>query len=106
MRVLIPEDIHSDERRTITQLFTVDIKQVNLFEVQPGVELGNHYHKDTIEYFYVLEGKLKSNNKIMSAGDLFVYYPQENHKIKTITLTKFMTFLTKPFDKLNPDLHK
>lgn len=104
--LLEPDSIHSDSRRTLTQLLTADIKQVNVYEVQPNVTLGNHYHKNTIEYFYVLDGEIESNGKEMRPGDLFVYYPQTLHTITTKTSSRFMTFLTVPYNQENPDLWK
>jgi len=101
-----PQFIHEDSRRKITQLFTADIKQVNLYECKPNVELGNHYHKETVEYFFVLDGEIESNGKTMVPGDLFVYHPQQMHKIVTKTDCRFMTFLTKAFNQESPDLWK
>ena len=101
-----PESVHKDSRRTLTQLLTADIKQVNVYEVEPNVTLGNHYHKETIEYFYILDGEIESNGKTMVAGDLFVYYPQTVHTIVSKTNTRFMTFLTKPYNPEAPDLWK
>ena len=106
MKILEHEELLRDERRTLTQLLTANIKQVNVYDVNPGVELGNHYHKETVEYFYVLQGTLEANGKKMWAGDLFVFYPQTPHVIKTKEYCRFMTFLTVPFDKENPDLWK
>lgn len=100
------EFVHKDDRRKLTQLFTADIKQINVYECEPNVVLGNHYHKQTIEYFYILDGEIESNGKTMVDGDLFVYHPEQVHTIVTRTACRFMTFVTKEFDKENPDLWK
>lgn len=101
-----PEFVHSDTRRKITQLFTADIKQVNVYECKANITLGNHYHKKTIEYFYILDGEVESNGRTMVSGDLFVYHPEQVHTIVTKTDCRFMTFLTLPFNQEEPDLWK
>ena len=104
--LLEPESVHQDARRTITQLFTADIKQVNVYEAKANVTLGDHYHKNTIEYFYILDGEVVANGKYCTAGDLFVYYPETKHTIVCRTDCRFMTFLTLPYDERNPDIWK
>lgn len=106
MKSLEPEFSHEDSRRKLTQLLTADIKQVNVYECQANVNLGNHFHKKTVEFFYILDGEIESNGETKKEGDLFVYYPETMHTIWAKTTCRFMTFLTVPFDKENPDLWK
>ena len=107
MKLLSEEFSHEDSRRKITQLFTADIKQVNVYEAKKGSILGNHYHKETIEYFYIMRGSVIYNEgRVFETGDLFVVYPQEIHKIECVTDTKLMTFLTKPYSEKEPDIWK
>ena len=108
MRVTLlePEFVHSDERRTLTQLFTANFKQVNLYECKANVSLGDHYHKKTIEYFYIIDGELEVNGREVKARDSFVFHPEQVHTILTKTVAMFMTFLTEAYDKDNPDLWK
>ena len=107
MNILVPEYVNQDGRRTLTQLLTAPIQQVNLYEAKRGAYLGNHFHKDTTEYFYVFNGTLVYNEKsIFSKGSLFKVEPPEKHHLECVSDVTFMTFLTKPYDKLNPDLYK
>lgn len=107
MQFLEPEFENKDSRRILTQLLTDNIKQVNVYEANHGAELGNHFHKETIEYFYVIRGSMEYNGKkIVKKGDLF--YPElgERHTVKVLSdKATFMTFLTKPYDKENPDIY-
>ena len=107
MKPLNPEFVHEDSRRKLVQLLTADIKQVNVYEANHGVELGHHFHKETIEYFYVVRGTLEYNNKvIMKKGDIFYPAIGEMHTVKVISdKATFMTFLTKPYDNERPDIH-
>ena len=107
MTTLEPEFVSKDERRSLTQLLTADIKQVNVYEAKEGSVLGNHYHKQTTEYFYILEGKVGYNKAtVLGKGSLFSVRPLENHTITCLSDVQMMTFLTVPFDKENPDLWK
>lgn len=106
MNILEPEFKHTDARRSLTQLFTSNIAQVNLYEAKRGAILGDHFHKETTEFFYIVKGTLMANERVFSRGALFVYYPEENHTIECLTDVTLMTFLSKPFDSENPDLCK
>ena len=106
-----PEYTHKDSRRTLTQLFTTPVEQVNEYEVSRGAVLGNHYHKDTYETFYVTKGAIIAevgNNKfIASRGMMFTVEPNENHAIESLSEgARIMTFLSKPYTKENPDTWK
>lgn len=108
MKLLKPEFSHTDNRRTLTQLLTSDIKQVNLYECHYGAELGNHFHKKTIELFYIINGVLIYNKKrILRKGDLFSVEPVEKHSllVKSDKAT-FMTFLTKSYSKEDTDTYE
>lgn len=105
MELLSPEFQHKDLRRTLTQLITDDIKQVNLYEAKKDAILGNHYHKDTTEYFYIIRGSVTYNDcEVINPGMMFKVSPPEKHLIRCLTDVKLMTFLTKPYDKKEPDL--
>ena len=107
MTLLSPEFTNTDARRTLTQLLTADLKQVNLYEAQEGSVLGNHYHKETTEYFYILSGSVIYNKEaIIEEGNIFVVYPGENHALTCLTYVKLMSFLTKPYSEDKPDIWK
>ena len=108
MQLLKPEFIDKDNRRTLKQLFTANIAQVNSYDAKKGAILGNHYHKETTEYFYITRGLVLYNSeRIFYKGDVFVVSPPELHRIEVISSdASFLTFLTKPFDQKEPDLWK
>ena len=107
MRILQPEFEHKDGRRILTQLLTADIKQVNFYIAIKGASLGNHYHKSTTEYFYLIEGEIIYNDlSIVGPETLFVVEPNENHTLVCLTDVKLMTFLTKPYTREEPDIWK
>lgn len=107
MTVLSPESVDNDSRRSLTQLLTAGIEQINIYEAQEGSVLGNHLHKETTEYFYILEGTLIYNKgSVVDKDTLFVVYPGEKHTITCLTKVRFMTFLSNAYDKESPDLWK
>lgn len=107
MIILSPEFIHGDERRSLTQLLTEDIKQINYYEAKKDSILGEHFHVETTEYFYLIEGKIVYNGlREIEKNTLFVVNPDESHTLKCLTDIKMMTFLTKAYDHDNPDIHK
>ena len=83
--MLSPEYQHKNQKRNLFQLFTDDIKQVNFYEAKKGAILGNHYHKETKEYFYITRGTvlLKTNQgkelaqRIVNKGEFFLVEPQQ-----------------------------
>lgn len=110
MIFLKPLSVVKDSRRTLSNLFRADIKDVNFYEAKKGSVLGNHYHKKTDEYFFIVKGiclvHTPSNKKMAMKGALFVIKPPMNHSIECITDCSFITFLTEPYDSINPDIFK
>ena len=115
MRILKEEFKHSDHRRTLKQIVTADLKQVNFYEVQKGSTLGDHYHKETYEYFLITKGTITldirkkdsydNQIKVFNRGQAFVVEPGEIHTINCMTDASFVTFLTKPYTKEDTDTY-
>ena len=98
MKSLSSEFVHKDHRRSLSQLLTKDIKQVNFYESHRGAILGDHYHKITNEYFYITKGSfildVNGNKQIVANGSFFVVEPNERHILECLSLTgSFFTFL-------------
>lgn len=107
MQILQPEFVHADNRRSLKQLLTEKIEQVNHYEARKGSVLGNHFHVKTREFFYVVKGSIFYNNlKILNKNSLFVVEPGEYHSIKCLTEVNMMTFLTKAYTTEDPDTFK
>ena len=116
MTILLPEEVISDERRTLTQVVTADIKQVNHYLAKKGSKLGDHYHKETTEYFMVLHGHgtLETRNidspiktiREIHPYDIFKVVPGEFHTIGCESDIEMMTFLTKAYTKEESDIWK
>lgn len=107
MIILAPEDHHYDDRRKLVQLLTADIKQINVYQAKKNAILGEHFHVETTEYFYIVKGLVNYNKlKILPQGTLFMVNPGETHRLKCLMDTTLMTFLSRPYTKESPDIFK
>jgi dTDP-4-dehydrorhamnose 3,5-epimerase-like enzyme len=112
----LPEFEHIDDRREFRQILTEDIKQINHYKARNGAILGNHYHIETGEYFFVLYGSLFIrwckgskfssfvSTNIINEGDVLLIPPEHFHSVTCLKNTEFMTFLTVAHDTQNPDI--
>ena len=66
---------------------------------------GNHYHKKTIQWNYLLKGKIKifaqkkgekTKSVILKVGDLVVTGKNESHAIKAVKDSEFLVFTQGP----------
>ena len=107
MKILSPEFTHKDSRRTLKQLFTDKIAQVNEYSAKKGSTLGDHFHNETTEYFHITKGTVIYNDiQIINRGTTFVVNPGERHTLICLTDVTMLTFLTKPYSKEEPDTYK
>ena len=80
------------------------INSVTIITFSKGAIRGNHYHKKTIQWNYVLDGEViyysETNNKksrvTMRAGDLSVSYPYQKHAFKSQTKSRVLVLTKGP----------
>lgn len=102
MKVTHPKYIYKDDRGEITDiLLKENIEYVTLITLAQGNTRGNHYHKETIQFVYILEGKVKLLSQmpggpvvpaILEKGDLAVNDPVERHAMTAMEDSMFMVF--------------
>tara|TARA_B100001029_G_C15009639_1_gene423407 strand:- start:44 stop:418 length:375 start_codon:yes stop_codon:yes gene_type:complete len=82
-----------------------EINAITLITQKKGQVRGNHYHKKTIQWNYLLKGKIElfakqKNKKIkkitLSEGDLVVTQKNESHAIRAKKDSKFLVFTQGP----------
>ena len=110
MKLLSHEYQNKDTRRTLTQLLTADVKQINLYDVSKNAVLGNHFHLLTTEYFLILQGSFRVSvgNKSFAVrkNQFFAVLPPLRHSLKCLSQSgHFLTFLTKAYQKEKPDIY-
>ena len=97
-----------DKRGYILDIFTNDPKDhFTVLSFNKKAIRGNHYHKKSIQYSFILEGKLlmysaevdnygkiKNNlkKKIVKKNDLISHKPFEAHAFKAITKSLMLAF--------------
>lgn len=80
---------HIDNRGSLTQLIHDGFKQINVLISKKGVERGSHFHKRSVEAFYVISGSVKVilwNKKeketvVFKEGDFFEIHPFVLHNM-------------------------
>ena len=90
-------------------------KEMNFFSSKKGMVRGGHFHKETIELFFVAAGRCEvevinvetGQNEKFSAGykDIFIVEHYEAHFITAIEDLKVVTLLSRPFDSERPDTY-
>lgn len=84
---------HKDGRGSLTQLIHSGFAQVNVLESKTGAERGAHFHKNSIEAFYLITGSVdvefigkEANEKkvkkvTFKQGDFFEIHPYVLHNM-------------------------
>lgn len=94
MEIIPKQPAFCDERGTITDILDkIPVDSVVLITCTKGSVRGNHYHKQTTQYTYVLDGKFRAYTQIegkevevatIAKGDLVVTPPEERHAFEAI----------------------
>ena len=97
---------HRDARGVIIDLLEKKkINAITYITQKKGKIRGNHFHKKTIQWNYLIKGKIKvvtkKRNKgmqemILSRGDLVVTSLNESHAIKAIEYSEYLVFTQGP----------
>ncbi|MBU1076202.1 MAG: cupin domain-containing protein [Spirochaetes bacterium] len=107
----------NDKRGGITGI-TQDMtwKEVNFITSKKGYQRGDHYHKRTLECFYIIEGKIKviteniktkkKKRVMVKDNDIFVIEPYEIHIFEIIKDSRWINMLSKPMNLKNNDFFK
>ena len=113
--------MHKDKRGALEGLVNFgEWKEINLISSLAGVERGDHYHKETLELFIILEGKINvilekvkdgklvgsKTERIVKRGDVFLIDPFVNHTFRILDEAKWINVLSKKIDPKNPDIHE
>lgn len=79
-----------DDRGMLVQLVHAGYEQVNVLVSKAGVIRGKHYHKETIEAFFVIAGGVtvdfeqagKSCTETFRPGEFFCVFPWVRHTMR------------------------
>ncbi len=95
-----------DKRGIIVDLIEkTQINAITYITQKKNTVRGNHYHKKTIQWNYILSGKVilvtkkgkgKKIKKIMKKGDLILTEKNEKHAIKALVNSEMLVFTKGP----------
>ena len=80
---------HKDERGSLTQLVHDGFRQINVLETRKGSTRGAHFHKVSVEAFYVVSGSVEvifqtreaTEKTVFRQGDFFEIQPNVLHNM-------------------------
>ncbi len=91
-----------DERGEITDiLVNENIEHVTMITSAQGTTRGNHYHKETVQYVYILKGRMKLLTQfpeepvvsaVLEVGDVALTEPNERHAMEALEDSAFLVF--------------
>ena len=95
-----------DERGAIADILSKQpIEYITIISSKKGAVRGNHFHKRSVQYNYVLKGKIKLlsrmpqgniRNVILKPGDLACNPPGEEHVLVALADSVFLVFTRGP----------
>ena len=113
--------VSKDDRGVLEGLINSgEWQEVNYIQSENGVIRGNHYHKKTVEVFFILSGKLKvSLQKVVdgkldgeikelsiSKGEVFMINPMTHHTFDIIEDSEWINMLSIKMNQETPDIHR
>jgi quercetin dioxygenase-like cupin family protein len=104
MERVIVNTAYSDRRGVILDLVVDQIDAITEITFEKDAIRGNHFHKETTQWTYVVYGKIQAFTKnkdvvvsdIFKEGELFVSKPLEPHAMKAIIPSKILVFTQGP----------
>ena len=97
---------HKDKRGLIIDLLeNKKINSITFITQKKGKVRGNHFHKKTIQWNYLIKGKIQLftkkkknslNKTILKKGDLVETSKNEKHAIKALKDSEFLVFTQGP----------
>ena len=106
MKHIRPAELDWKERFTYTKAIIADEDYLKckgtkfqIINFSPKTSIGAHYHKKTIEIFFVEHGEsaiiLNGEKYILEEGDIFIIEPGDTHEIMNYTQDNFTILVFK-----------
>lgn len=89
-KIKVPISFEDERGKIIDLIQNETINAVTIITFKKGAVRGNHYHKETFQWNYLISGKIKLLSQIpnhgvvetiMKKGDLLVTGPDEKHAL-------------------------
>jgi dTDP-4-dehydrorhamnose 3,5-epimerase-like enzyme len=115
--ILKPSFVRNDERGLFVEVLNGSAwESLIMGSMNPGAVLGNHYHKQTLVFFYVVQGSVSVKTLHVDTGarDQFqlgdqqgvVLHTNESHAIHFLAPTQFIMMKSLRYDPANPDTYE
>ena len=100
---------YKDERGSLTQLVHEGFSQINILESKKGSVRGSHFHKESIEAFYLIKGSVrveliskdKRESILFKQGDFFEIPINVLHNMSFPEYCLMLQMYDKPVEKTN-----
>lgn len=107
MKIIKTKINAQDKRGIIRDILThVNIDAITYLTSKKGAVRGNHYHKKTAQYDYILKGSClcytklgergKIKQRILKIGDLALHPPHERHALKALESLELLSLTKGP----------
>ena len=106
--------IRKDNRGKLIEIFKGKFAQANLLIMKKGTIWGNHYHRKTTEYFYLLDGELNVSLRQLKAkklktcfykkGEFFIVKPDTIHRIEVQKASRCLVLYSRQFSQRDADI--
>jgi len=104
MKLIHKKIVFEDERGRIMDILEKEkIGHVALLTSKKGSIRGNHYHKKSVQYDFLLKGKIKHfsqmpgeevKTSIIKPNDLVINYPMEKHALVALEDSELLVLAT------------
>ena len=104
---------HEDQRGLIRGITQDCWHEINYVETCAGGIRGGHYHKETHELFYILDGMVNIvirntqtgdvSNFTATTGEIILIEPFEHHTFTARVATRWLNMLSIPHNPQQPD---
>lgn len=115
MKLLTPYMTKGDSRGTFTGIINTGVwEEINIITTEAECVRGGHYHKSTVELFYILSGEIEvevsndfcaTETHLVRAGSIFLVEPYEVHTFRCLTACTWINVLSKKMDESSMDFY-
>ncbi|KKT77456.1 MAG: Cupin 2 conserved barrel domain protein [Candidatus Giovannonibacteria bacterium GW2011_GWC2_44_8] len=96
--------VFKDKRGSIFDILEVPVSHVGIVTFKKGAVRGNHYHKKSAQYSYILSGKIeltikkinekRARDRILKEGDLTTIPPNMIHTYRALENSSMLDLTT------------
>ena len=116
MKRISAKEVFSDGRGSIENISAGEPwREINRFSSEAGSVRGGHYHKESVELIFILDGKVEVEVRDVKTGEAktfsmgkdegIIVYPYEAHKVRILEKSTWINALTKEYNQKKPDIY-